>query len=180
MNFAEWEQGVPEIIRSDVLWKMKVYRLALFLSDICWKDVSHLVEDQRTKSISNQLYRAVGSVSANLEEGYSKQSGKDRARFYEYALGSARESRGWYYRGRHVLGEKVFEHRANMLTEIIKLLVSIVPAERKLHLSEESPEYTVHSAVEAEVPFSNKQYEVSNIAADSHFSELISSLEDDL
>ncbi len=26
------------------------------------------------------------------------QSGKDRARFYEYSLGSAREGRGWYYR----------------------------------------------------------------------------------
>lgn len=153
MNFAEWEKAVPEIIREDRLWKMKVYRLSLFLSDICWQDVSVLVKDPRTKSLSNQLYRAVGSVAANLEEGYSKQSAKDRARFYEYALGSARESRGWYYRGRHVLGEKIFEHRAWMMTEIIKLLLTIVPEERGLRIREDSPEYEVAGPLHQDIPF---------------------------
>ncbi len=142
MNFSEWEKSVPGVIRSDALWKMKVYRLALFLSDVCWNDVSSLVIDQRTKPLSNQLYRAVGSIAANVEEGYSKQGGKDRTRFYEYALGSARESRGWYCRGRHVLGEKVFEHRAWLLTEIIKMLLSIVPVERTSKLCEEPVAYT--------------------------------------
>ncbi len=162
MKFSEWEKSVPEVIRADVLWKMKVYRQALFLSDVCWNDVSSLVGDQRTKSLSNQLYRAVGSIAANIEEGYSKQSGKDRARFYEYALGSARESRGWYYRGRHVLGNKVFEHRACLLTEIIKMLLTIVPVERTFKLCEESMAYTVYSLLDDEVPFSNTKYEVSS------------------
>jgi len=52
------------------------------------------------------LYRAVGSIKANIAEGYSHRSGKDQARFYEYSLGSARESRGWYYDARHILGEQ--------------------------------------------------------------------------
>jgi four helix bundle protein len=162
MNFTEWEQGVPEMIRTDVLWKMKVYRFALFLSEISWSDVSILVKDTRTKSLSNQLYRSVGSIAANIEEGYSKQSGKDRARFYEYALGSARESRGWYYRGRPVLGEIVFEHRASLLTEIIKMLLAIVPKERETSLCEESPDYVVGCCLDQEVPFSNTKYAVSN------------------
>ena len=156
MKFVEWEQSVPEVIRGDVLWKMKAYRLSLFLSDLCWEDVSGLEKDTRTKSLSNQLYRAVGSIAANLEEGYSKLSGKDRARFYEYALGSARESRGWYYRGRHVLGEEVFNHRAGLLTEIIKMLIVIVPAERGSRLCEDTPEYNVNSPLGQEVPFNNK------------------------
>jgi four helix bundle protein len=162
MNFTEWEKNVPEVIREDVLWKMKVYRFALFLSDISWSDVSVLVKDTRTKSLSNQLYRSVGFIAANIEEGYSKQSGKDRARFYEYALGSARESRGWYYRGRHVLGEKVFEHRASLLTEIIKMLLIIVPKERETRLCEESIEYVVGSFLDQAVPVSNTKYAVSN------------------
>ena len=153
MNYSEWEQGIASVIREDVLWKMKVYRLSLFLSDICWEDVSVLIKDARTKSLSNQLYRAVGSVAANLEEGYSKHSAKDRARFYEYALGSARESRGWFYRGRHILGEKVFEHRAWLLTEIIKLLLTIVPEERGQALREDTPEYDVAGPLDLEVPF---------------------------
>jgi four helix bundle protein len=180
MKFSEWEKNVPKVIQTDVLWKMKVYRLALFLSDICWNDVSSLVGDQRTKSLSNQLYRAVGSIAANIEEGYSKQSGKDRARFYEYALGSARESRGWYYRGRHVLDEKVFEHRAWLLTEVIKMLLSIVPAERSLKLCEEPAVYEVHSLLDDRVPFSNTQYEVSNTGSNSLNRDRILSSKDNL
>jgi len=153
MNYVEWEKGVPDVLREDLLWKMKVYRFALFLSEICWADVSSLAKDPRTKSLSNQLYRAVGSISANLEEGYSKLSAKDRARFYEYALGSARESRGWYYRGRYILGEKVFDHRAWLLTEVIKMLLKIVPEERGTCIREDSPEYSVASLLDKDVPF---------------------------
>jgi four helix bundle protein len=152
MNYDEWEKTVPSTLSDDALWKMKVYRYSLFLSDICWSDVSKLVKDMRTKSLSDQLYRAVGSVSANLEEGYSKLSAKDRARFYEYALGSARESRGWYYRGRHVLGVEVFSHRAALLTEIIKMLLKIVPEERGMRIDEDTPEYTVKSVWDDVVP----------------------------
>jgi four helix bundle protein len=153
MNYDEWEKTVPPVISDDALWKMKVYRYALFLSDIGWLDVSTLVKDVRTKSLSDQLCRAVGSIPANLEEGYSKLSAKDRARFYEYALGSARESRGWYYRGRHVLGEEVFTHRATLLTEIIKMLLKIVPEEREMRICEDSSEYEIKSVWGETVPF---------------------------
>jgi four helix bundle protein len=153
MNYTEWEKKVPDVLREDMLWKMKVYRLSLFLSDICWKDVSNLAKDPRTKSLANQLYRSCGSICANLEEGYSKASPKDRARFYEYSLGSARETRGWYYRGRHILGEKVFDYRAWLLTEIIKMLLAIVPEERGYRIHEDAPEYVAASPLDKEVPF---------------------------
>ena len=153
MNYDEWEKTVPQVFREDVLWKMKVYRYALFLSDICWHDVSKLKQDSRTKSLSDQLYRSVGSISANLEEGYSKRSAKDRARFYEYALGSARESRGWYYRGRYVLGREVFSHRAAFLTEVIKMLLKIVPEERGMRVEEESVEYKTHGIWDQDICF---------------------------
>ena len=68
--------------------------------------------------ITNFLYRSVGSVSANIAEGYSRGTGKDRARFYEYALGSARESRDWYFKARHILGNEVVTHRLSLLTEV--------------------------------------------------------------
>ncbi|HNX53079.1 MAG TPA: four helix bundle protein [Pontiellaceae bacterium] len=153
MNYDEWEKTVPADLSDDALWKMKVYRYALFLSDIAWLDASKVVQDVRIKSLSDQLYRAVGSVSANLEEGYSKLSAKDRARFYEYALGSARESRGWYYRIRHVLGEEVFTHRAAFLTEIIKMLLKIVPEERGMRIEEDSVEYKVKNLLDKPVLF---------------------------
>src|ERR1035437_11101852 len=106
MRFEEWVKSVSGEITGDSLWKMEAYRLALFAADLGWRDVTKLTGDRRTLDIASQLYRALGSIEANISEGYSRGSGRDRARFYEYALGSARESRGWYYKGRHVLGDR--------------------------------------------------------------------------
>jgi len=148
MNYQEWEANVPDTIKADVLWKMAVYRHALFLSDLGWFDVTKLQQDHRTLGVSDQLYRSLGSVSANIAEGYSRGTGKDRARFYEYSLGSARESRDWYFKSRHILGEKVAEHRMEFTSEIIRLLLTIVPQERGRTLREEHSEYQVQSPSE--------------------------------
>lgn len=102
MTFEEWLASVPEEITTDALWRMEVYRLALFAGDLAWHDATRLIEDRRTISLADQLYRAAGSVGANIAEGYSRSSGRDQARFYEYALGSARETRGWCYQSRHI------------------------------------------------------------------------------
>jgi len=127
MTFESGKEQVPDSIRDDPLWGMRVYRLSLFAADVCWRDAGTLRKEERTQSVADQLYRAVGAVGANIAEGYSRGTGKDRARFYEYALGSARESRDWYVKGRFVLGEEVTEHRLDFMTEVIKLLLAIVP-----------------------------------------------------
>ena len=141
MKFNEWLQTVPRELTEDPLWRMEVYRLAVFANDLAWLDVTKLVQDKRTLELSDQLYRAVGSVSANVAEGYSRSSGKDEARFFEYALGSAREARGWYYQGRHILSEGVALHRIQLMTSIIRLLLTMIPAERNRKLREEDAAY---------------------------------------
>ena len=143
MNYKEWERTVPETITGDSLWKMTAYRLALFLSDLGWRDTAKLMQDRRMIGLSDQLYRALGSVSANLAEGYSRGTGKDRARFYEYALGSARESRDWYFKARHVLGEAVFRHRLQLLTRVIQLLLTMIPQQRSRVLREQPEAYQI-------------------------------------
>jgi four helix bundle protein len=129
--------------REDALWKIEVYRLSLFVADIGWHDVTKLVQDGRTIKLSDQLYRSLGSIGANIAEGFSRGTGKDRARFYEYALGSARESRDWYYKGRHVLGQSVAAHRIKLLSQIIRLLLTMVPQQRGRKLREAEPAYQV-------------------------------------
>ncbi|HYP41705.1 MAG TPA: four helix bundle protein [Chloroflexia bacterium] len=141
MNYQEWEASVPDAIRGDSLWKAKVYRLALFASEMGWQDATKLLEDRRTRSLSDQLYRSIGSISANIAEGYSRGTSRDRAHFYEYALGSAREARDWYYKARHLLGEDVTIHRVNYLSEIIRLLLVMVPDQRGRVLKEDTVEY---------------------------------------
>jgi four helix bundle protein len=142
-TFNEWLADIPETITDDPVWRMKVYRLAVFVGDLAWHDVTKLVSDRRTVRLADQLFRAVGSVGANIAEGYSRQSGKDRVRFYEYALGSARESRHWYYMGRHMLPDKVVEHRLGLLVEVCRLLLAIIPEDRDRNLAEEQATYEI-------------------------------------
>ena len=78
-----------------------------------------------------QLYRAAGSIGATVAEGYSRSSGLDRVRFYEYALGSARETREWYLHGEPVLGTARGTMAMDVLTRISKLLLASIPQERK-------------------------------------------------
>ena len=154
MNYDEWLKLVPAEKTGDSLWKVEAYRLALFAADLGWHDVSKLMKDKRTLGLSDQLYRALGSIGANVAEGYSRGTGKDRAQFYEYALGSARESRGWYYDGRQVLGESVAEHRIRLSTQIIRLLLTMVPDQRGSVLREDSPPYrTSVTPPDTESPF---------------------------
>jgi len=146
LTYRDWLAAVPVEITGDSLWKMEAYRLSLFAGDVAWRDATKLSADFRTRSLSDQLYRAVGSLAANISEGYSRSSGRDRARFYEYALGSAREARGWYYEGRHVLTDEVALHRLRLLTEVICLLLTMVPHNRALTLKEEAAEYGIESS----------------------------------
>ena len=125
-DITEWEAQVPDTIARDTLWRMRVYRLALYASDLGWDDVVVLAGDARTRGIADQLYRALGSVGANVAEGYSRSTGKDRARFYAIALGSARESRDWYYKARFRLGDDEANRRMEVLAEIVRLLLGMV------------------------------------------------------
>lgn len=141
MTFEEWLKTVPDDFTSDPLWKMKVYRLSLFLCDVAWRDVSKLNSDSRTRRIGGQLYRSIGSINANIAEGYGRRSGRDRARLYEYVLGSARESRTWYYQGKHVLSDHVAAHRLGILSDITRMLTTIIRETRPNTLSETKAVY---------------------------------------
>lgn len=143
MDYETWAKTVPRAIREDSIWKMKAYQLALFLADLGWGDATRLREDRRTIALCDQLFRAIGSISANLAEGYSRGTGRDRARFYEYALGSARESRDWYFKARHVLGNEVVQHRLQILGEIIRLLLVMIPQQRQHRIEDEILPYHV-------------------------------------
>ena len=146
MNYEEWVKAVPEVITGDSLWKVEAYRLALFVTELGWYDVVKMMRDKRMHGLADQLYRALGSISANIVEGYSRGTGKGRALFYEYALGSAREGRDWYYKSRHVLGEEVITHRLNLLTQVIRLLLTMVPQQRGRTLRDDITKYNHNSS----------------------------------
>ncbi len=155
MNYATWLETVPPEIVNDPIWKLEVCRLALFAYDIGWEDILKLSKEKLMFSVADQLHRALGSISANLTEGYSRSKGLDRARFIEIALGSARESRDWYYKSHHVLSEEVIEHRIKLLTQIIAMLAPLIVHQRKNAIREERVNYeAADSSLGAEIPMS--------------------------
>src|SRR5689334_14064850 len=93
-EFTAWAATVPPEITCDTIWRTPAYRFSLFLATVAQRDFDAILRCRKTRALADQLLRAVGGISASLDEGYSRSSGPERAHFYEYALGSAREARG--------------------------------------------------------------------------------------
>jgi four helix bundle protein len=158
MRYDEWQAGVPDNIKGDSLWKLEVYRLGLFITDLTWQDALILEKSFLTRGLADQLYRAVCSISTNIAEGYSRSTGRDRARFLEYSLGSAREARDWYYKSRHTLKEDVINHRIGLLTQLIKMLSVLTPVQRQKGIRDEQADYEISPQpikinLDLEIPF---------------------------
>jgi four helix bundle protein len=157
MKYAEWQDTVFVEIKNDPIWKLEVYRLALFAGDIGWQDVLKLSKDKIMFSVADQLHRSLNSISANLTEGYSRSKGLDRARFIEISLGSARESRDWYYKSKQVLPVEVVKHRMGLITQIISMLTPMITHQRRNAIREEQAEYLTQPStfsLDSEIPLS--------------------------
>jgi four helix bundle protein len=124
MSYDEWEKEVTAEIKEGPVWKFYGYRKALFLYDLMWADCDYWQKDRRGWAIIEQIVDSTGSISANIEEGFGRGFGRDNARFLKIAVGSARETQGWYWRGRKLLSPTVYQHRIALLDEIIALLVT--------------------------------------------------------
>jgi four helix bundle protein len=117
---------------------MRVYQLAVELLEEAWRDAEELSRHPMTIKVSDQLYSAVGSIEARIADGYSRSSGKDRSRFFEYALSSVRESVTWYRAARPILGVEVTTLRWSKLEEMRRMLLAIIPRERETNLKRRS------------------------------------------
>ena len=110
----------------------EIHRLALELFDKFWDDTEIIGKDYRGREIVRQLIRSIGSISANIEEGYGRGYGKEYSRFLRIARGSARESKGWYIKLKKLISPDLLNERCKGLDVIISKLVSaIVSIERK-------------------------------------------------
>ena len=132
-EYNAWLHSVPTDITTDTIWRMSAYRFSLFMASCAQNDLPWLLRHRQTRAHADQLLRAVGGISANIDEGYSRSSGKERAHFYEYALGSAREARGWYYKCLIAFPPAVGLARIGRLSQIVKILTVVVPHERELN-----------------------------------------------
>ena len=127
VRYEEWVKQVPESLRRDPVWKFAAYPKALFLFELAWDDSGQLMRDVRGRVVGVQLIRSTGSINANIDEGFGRgiEAG-EYVQFLRYALGSARETRRWYYGARKLLPAEVIEHRMGLCDEIVALLVTAI------------------------------------------------------
>jgi four helix bundle protein len=129
--FDAWALTVPPEITTDTIWRTPAYRFSLYHMFCAQSDLQWITRHRSTRALADQLLRAVGGISANLDEGYSRSSGRERAHFYEYALGSTREARGWYYKCSIALPTEITSVRLSRLSRIVRILTSVIPRERE-------------------------------------------------
>lgn len=110
------------------IWRLPAFRISRFMSLVVRHDLRKITRVE--PKTAEQLEAAVDSIGANISEGYSKLHGRERARFYEHALCSARESREWYATSAPIIGKESALERARLLTRAIKILTVAVPQER--------------------------------------------------
>ncbi len=106
---------------EDRLDEIGFYKLSMDLWNEMWSDTEILMLDFRGKEIARQLVRSVGSISANIEEGYGRGFGKEYPQFLRISRGSARESKGWYKRSSHLLNGEIISSRIIRLDNIIAM-----------------------------------------------------------
>jgi four helix bundle protein len=111
---------------NDGLENLIFYKEAQALYDLCWGDTDLIREDERGKVIAAQLIKSMGSVSANIEEGYGRGFGKEYPRFLKIARGSARESRGWYNRSKFLLSKEIIDARISKLNFILACITKTI------------------------------------------------------
>lgn len=105
------------------MWKFHAYRVALYMLDLANRDVQSLRAHRAFPHQTDQLLRAVSSISANIAEGFGRSSAADRSRCLGIALGSLRESFTWYRAIADELEPETAELRFEQLAELRRILV---------------------------------------------------------
>ncbi|MBL0104600.1 MAG: four helix bundle protein [Bacteroidetes bacterium] len=119
---------------EDFVKKLQMHQMAMELWKEFWIDSDILLRDIRGKEIAKQLTRSIGSISANIEEGYGRGFGRDYLLFLKFSRGSARESKGWYEKSSAFFKPEDLNSRINKLDSIIGQLTKTIK-----YLEEQNP-----------------------------------------
>ena len=130
MTYDEWEATVSRSLKADAIWKVQAYRLASYVACEAGVDADKVAENPWLVKSAGQLASAAESVPANIAEGYARLSPKDRIRYYEYALGSAAETKSRYVTLRRRFDPSLVEARLDALASVSRLVLKMIQSGR--------------------------------------------------
>ncbi len=107
---------------------LKVWRVAHDLYLLALDDVNDFPNTKGAHILIDQLLRAIGSISANIAEGYSRKSTKHYISYLDNSIGTTNESENWYYKakGAQWLHKDVVSIRVTTLSEIRKMSFGLI------------------------------------------------------
>ena len=87
--------------------------------------------------LTNQLRRAAVSITSNIAEGFSRQSYKEKAKFYSISLGSLTEVQSQLFVAKDVdyITEEKFKIIAEQTTLVNKLLNGLIKKSKDISLN---------------------------------------------
>lgn len=131
LDFEQWKGQIPETIRNESFWQLIAYQEALYLYELIWMDTDTWLRDVRGRELARQIVRSSDSVCSNIEEGYGRGFGKELLYFYRIALGSARETKGHYYRAKALVAPNILKHRLKLASEVVALLLTEINRQKR-------------------------------------------------
>lgn len=139
MTYDEWEATVSGTLKADAIWRVQAYRLASYVGSEAGFDADTVAERPWLVKSAGQLASAAESVPANIAEGYARLSPRDRIRYYEYALGSAAETKSRYVTLTRRFDPSLVEARLEILASVSRLILKMIHSGRLKNRPPEDP-----------------------------------------
>lgn len=128
------ELGEESKIRS--FTDLNVWKEAHKLVIMIYKTTKNFPKDELF-GLTNQIRRAVVSITSNIAEGFSRNSFKDKTQFYSIALGSLTEVQNQLLVSRDVgyIDNKIFQEIGGQTVIVSKLCNGLLKSNRSKHNS---------------------------------------------
>ena len=107
---------------------LKVWKDAHDLYLLALKDVENFPNSKGAYNLIDQLLRSIGSISANIAEGFNRRSTKHYISYLDNSVGSTNEAENWYYKveGMNWQTKDMVEERLKKLEEIRRMLFGLI------------------------------------------------------
>lgn len=114
---------------TDLIVWQKAHALFLLLV----RDVEAFPKTRAAGIVADQLLRAVGSISANIAEGFGRRTGAEYVHYLVVARGSTTESANWFLKCRDLdyIPRQIAVEREVECREILKMLNAMIGTLRR-------------------------------------------------
>lgn len=128
LSYEEWLLTVDKMVTRWSMWRLEVYRLAMYFGELAFLDLDRIVAQEPQFEGDDFLLQA-SKISAKIAFGHGPGFRTIQLEGFGEALGAARGARQWYEHTEGWLGNERSRHRLKLLDIITNnlLLLTQVP-----------------------------------------------------